>query len=269
MESEGRIQEAKRLSMDSPKKSTHQILGTLSVKEIKPFLLECANLPNPIDYPDHRPYFERWLRRWQRIFMFERETEDGKRKPVQLPRGELERFVPLVRTTLCRIWVERDARQRDWYFYRLRDAYHQMIVQAEDPSLVTVATIASGDGIKRLRELEEMSRHRRDDPIQRARFFRHWMGLDDFQYAPGICPFESAIYWLQANQRLMLHCGGPMCAVPYFFRTERGQKFCSPECADPARREAKLRWWNESPNSPKNRAKKSKAARLDQGRPKN
>jgi hypothetical protein len=194
--------------------------------------VECANLPNPIDYPEHRPNFERWLRRCQRLFTFLEEGEEGgKWHSRQVPREQLELFAPIVRTTLCRLWGEQDARQRDWYCYRLRDAHRQMV-----------------------RHLEGWG----EDPI--------WGGADTvkrlmdyaLQDVPRACPFEAAIYWLQLNHTLMLHCGGPMCEAPYFFRTERRQKFCSPECADPARREAKLKWWNESPNSPKNLSGKKK-----------
>jgi hypothetical protein len=66
------------------------------------------------------------------------------------------------------------------------------------------------------------------------------------QDAPTIGPFEAAIYWAQSNQKLMLYCANPACAAPYFFRTEKGQRYCSPDCANPARKEAKLKWWNEN-----------------------
>jgi hypothetical protein len=239
--------------MNSPEKAAHQALGILADDDIKKFLMECVNLPDPIGYPDHRLHFDRWLRKWQRLFTFKSEGEDGKWHTMEIPRERLELFVPKMQTALYRIWVEQDARQRDWYFYRLRDAYHHMIVRAENPYLFD---ITDKQGIKSLLQLERTSRARGDDPGQRARFLETWIGADLFEDVPRICPFEAAMYWLQVNQRLMLRCGGPMCAAPYFFRTEKGQKYCSPECADPARKEAKLRWWNESQNSPKNQAKK-------------
>jgi hypothetical protein len=239
--------------MNSPKKAAHQVLGIWPEDDSKKFVMECVNLPDPIDYPPYRPHFERWLRRWQRLFTFQSEGEDGKWRTLEIPRERLERFVPKVQTALRRVWVEQDARQRDWYFYRLRDAYHRMIALAENPGLLD---ITDRNAVNRLLQLERDSRARGDDPGQRARFFQTRMAVDEFESVPRICPFEAAVYWLQTNQRLMLRCGGPMCAAPYFFRTEKGQKFCSPECADPARREAKLRWWNQSPNSPKNQLKK-------------
>jgi hypothetical protein len=234
---------------NSPKKTTDQVLGVLSVDEVKIFLMECANLPDPIGYPANRPRFDRWLRKWQRFFTFQSESEDGKWRTMEIPKEQLELFVPKVQIALWRIWVEQDARQRDWYFYRLRDEYHRMVVRAENPYLLN---ITDRDAVNHLLQLIRTSRDRGDNPPQRARFFETAMGTDLFGDVPRICPFEAALYWLQINQRLMLRCGGSDCAAPYFFRTEKGQKFCSPECADPARREAKLRWWNQSPNSPKN-----------------
>ena len=230
--------------MKSPEKAVVQVLGTFPVKEVKTFLSECVNLPNPVDYADHQPHFDRWLRRWRHVLAFKSEGESA-----LIPSDQLEIFAPVVRTALRRIWMEHNSRQRDWYLYRLRDAYHHMIVRAENPDLLHRQP---------MKQLERISRARGDDPQQKARFLREQMGADHiFEGVPRICPFEAALYWLQGNQSLMIHCGGAMCAAPYFFRAEKGQKFCSPECADAARRDAKRRWWNDSPNSPKNQSKKA------------
>jgi len=68
--------------------------------------------------------------------------------------------------------------------------------------------------------------------------------------------FEAAIYRLQVNHKLMLHCANPLCEAPYFSKADNAkrQTHCSPECADLARRTAKLKWWNE--NRKKNRNQK-------------
>jgi len=244
--------------MNLPEKTANHVLGT-STKVIKDFLVECVNLPDHMHgtiipsrrtpYAHHMndsPHFDRWLRKWQQLLAFQSEGEDGKWSVVEIPHERLKDFAPKVRVALRRIWVEQDARQRDWYFFRLRDSYHRMIVRAENPYLLD---IVDRDALGRF---EEVSRARGDNASQKARFFETLTGADLLEEVPRVCPFEAAAYWLQMNQRLMLRCGGVECAAPYFFRTEKGQRFCSPECADPARREAKLRWWNESPNSPKN-----------------
>lgn len=228
--------------MNSPKKEGDQILGVLSVDDAKAFLMDCANLPDPIGKPDNRAPLHRWLRRWHKFFTFRREDKTGTWRSIEVPQQQLEYFIPRMQTALWRIWIEQDMRQRDWYFYRLRDAYHRMIVRLENPY---VFDPTARNAANRLLRLERLSRGRRDNPEQRIRFFEREMGYDEFGDVPKLCLFEAAVYWLQNNQRLMLRCGGPMCAAPYFFRQEKGQKYCSPECADPARRESKLRWWHK------------------------
>jgi hypothetical protein len=252
--------------MNSQEKAADQVLG-MSEKVIRDFLMECVNLPDPLativpsrttpyaTWSDACPPFDRWVKKWQRLFTFQSEGENG-----EIPREQLRLFVPKLRIALCRIWIEPDARQRDWYFYRLRSAYQQMIMRVENPGLLDITDE------QRVNQLAETSRARGDNSEQKARFFETSTGADLLEYVPRLCPLEAALYWLQNNQRLMLHCGGPMCAAPYFFRTEKGQKFCSGECADPARREAKLRWWNESPNSPKNQRQKRAPERKKKAR---
>lgn len=248
----------------------NNVLGALQVAEIKKFLLDSVNLPWSVTYPDHRAHFERWLTRWQRLFTYMREVKqpydgpslkdilDGNAEPlereyptsppegdaeprepeytvspaqwetVQVPREQLELFAPVVRTTLCRLWVERDARQRDWYCYRLRDAHRQMVRNLEGWRESTLW----GD-VKTPERLLDYA----------------------LQDVPPVSPFEAAIYWLQLNFPLMLHCGNPLCEAPYFFRPVKSkrQTYCSPECGDPARREARLKWWNANR---KNQSKK-------------
>src|SRR6266852_3917770 len=50
---------------------------------------------------------------------------------------------------------------------------------------------------------------------------------------------------LQAADRLA-YCHNPDCAAPFFFGKRKDQQYCSDECAAPAKREAKLRWWREN-----------------------
>jgi hypothetical protein len=41
-------------------------------------------------------------------------------------------------------------------------------------------------------------------------------------------------------------CANTDCATPYFISKRKDQKYCSPECAAPAKREAKRKWWKEN-----------------------
>lgn len=234
------------MARKSPERPAKPVLGALSVEEARTFLIECANLPDA----DHQQRFNRWLVRWQHFFNFQTKVEDGTWRHRNIEKEQLVHFVPKVQQGLWRIWREQDSRQRDWYLFRLRDDYHRMIIRAENPDLFDPT---ASNAVSLLKLLERVSRDRGDNSHQRARLIEREMGSDLLQYVPKICPFEAALYWLQVNQRLMLCCPGPNCAAPYFFRSEKGQKFCSQQCADDSRRETKLRWWNESPNSPKNR----------------
>jgi hypothetical protein len=55
--------------------------------------------------------------------------------------------------------------------------------------------------------------------------------------------FEAAIFYLRHNRRFALYCPNESCPGPYFFRGKKGQKFCSPECANPSRAESKRQSW--------------------------
>jgi len=241
------------MKTNSPERHENQVLGILPVAQVQNFVLDSVNLPWAIDYPGYRPHFERWLRRWSSLFSFKTEDDQGKLRINEIPKDRLAGFALHLGVILRRIWSERDGRQRDWYFYRLRDSFHQMIVRLENPHLIE---IGDRDIVANLIQLERLSHERGDNSSQRARVFQNATGAHLLEDVPKLCPFEASIYWLQLNQRLMLYCEGPTCPAPYFLRTEKGQKFCKPECANPARREAKRRWWHE--NRGKYTAKKTR-----------
>jgi hypothetical protein len=187
------------------------------------------------------------------MFTHQKEDDQGRWITLQIPDDWLEQFVPVVSATIRRIWKETDVRQRDWYFYRLRDKYQRLIVKAENPYLFDPF---DRNAANRLLELERISHLRGDDAAQRARFLETWSGADLADYVPPICPFEAAIFWLQTQQKLMRFCPNPLCwgshdprrvpPGPWFFRTRKSEKYCSSECGNPARREAKRLWWAEN-----------------------
>lgn len=51
----------------------------------------------------------------------------------------------------------------------------------------------------------------------------------------------------------MRYCQNPDCPAPYFIASRKDQLYCGDDCAAPAKRAAKLKWWNE------NRGTKAKA----------
>lgn len=134
---------------------------------------------------------------------------------------EAYRVLMSVREGLRAIWNSRDARQRDWIIFTARNLF-------------------------------ERSRTREEHGLREI--FEAQAGNDFFSSLPRLTVFEAAMVYLQTGlaHRLLL-CPNPDCAAPFFFRTEKGQKSCSPECGDWLRRQSKLRWYHQAPNSPKNR----------------
>jgi hypothetical protein len=127
----------------------------------------------------------------------------------------------------------------------------------EDHAFVEVARMA-----KRLREAW-------DERDQRVREWRLFELRKDFHTEtkpsdygpPPLTAFEQAMFYFQRNWDTARHCENADCPSPYFFaKSRKPQKYCSPICAGPAKRAAKLRWWNEHPEAhPK--GKKGKKSR--------
>ena len=53
---------------------------------------------------------------------------------------------------------------------------------------------------------------------------------------------QALLYFLRQADRAR-RCANPDCPAPYFFAKHRAQKFCTEDCALPAQREWKRRWW--------------------------
>ena len=58
-------------------------------------------------------------------------------------------------------------------------------------------------------------------------------------------PAHIAYGCLLMGERLRF-CRNPQCGAPYFIRLKRGQKYCSNECAWPAKKESKRKWWHDN-----------------------
>jgi hypothetical protein len=164
-----------------------------------------------------------------------------------------------------------DPATREAEFRRLRTLYADIV---PDP----VPSILDRDVALAFRYLSFLLRRGWDAPTQRERewyfregesFGRHLTAKDAekvewdnshmmycFVKPPAQpTPLEAVFHYLWRNVKHALHCANPECSVPYFFATKKSQKFCSAVCAEPARRESKLRWCN------KNRAGKPKTKR--------
>jgi hypothetical protein len=58
--------------------------------------------------------------------------------------------------------------------------------------------------------------------------------------------FEQAMVYFLRKAELTKVCENDACPARYYFASRRSQKYCTDHCAAPAKRAAKLRWWNEN-----------------------
>jgi hypothetical protein len=57
--------------------------------------------------------------------------------------------------------------------------------------------------------------------------------------------FLMVLLYALKHVHLLRYCANPDCKEPYFVGKRASQIFCSGPCAQPAQREAKLKWWRE------------------------
>ena len=70
--------------------------------------------------------------------------------------------------------------------------------------------------------------------------------------------FEEALVYLQTHGAAARICGDTDCPAPYFFVMRRTQQYCSEQCAQPAQRVAKRKWWAETGAKRRKRGQRSK-----------
>jgi hypothetical protein len=204
--------------MKSSNKHDHQILGVLSEKRAKAFLLDCANLRYTPQ--DQDAAFLRLHTRYPDI------VSDPALYTEQVVLISTFGFLSFL---LRQGWDAPTLRGRAWYFH-------------DAESLCRLTTEAVGVWMDHHELPESSDRH------PRITYY--------FTNPPThATPLEAAFHYLGQQMEHALHCANPECPAPYFFATKKNQQYCSPECAEPARRASKLRWWNA------NRAGKPKIER--------
>lgn len=67
-----------------------------------------------------------------------------------------------------------------------------------------------------------------------------------YRYCPPNYRFEQAMDYLRRNLPLAKLCVNRFCSTPYFLAARASQLYCTDECAAPAKKAAKLKWWNEN-----------------------
>jgi hypothetical protein len=70
--------------------------------------------------------------------------------------------------------------------------------------------------------------------------------------------FLMVLLYASKHVHLLRYCANPECKEPYFVARRRSRTYCSSPCAEPAQREAKLKWWSDHGDA---RRKKSRKGR--------
>jgi hypothetical protein len=207
------------------KQGDHFLVRKLTRREMDSLLAEWANVrtekPDEAYTPAMGALIERSAREIKRLVMRYPDFFDSLKPRSQSdgPRSQNAPYWELVfrvQVFLRLAWDSPDKRQREWYIYRARHEYYE-------------------DNLRLLH-------------LDNAR-----AGL--VLTPPPLTPFESLMCRFHEIARSAHHCPHPECPAPYFFSRKKNQKYCSESCAAPSRREQNLRWWHESPNSPKNRGR--------------
>jgi hypothetical protein len=198
--------------MKSSKKRGHQILGVMPEKRACAFLLDCVNLQRGPENRDAE--FLRLSTRYPDIVPH----------PV-LYTHELEvasafRFLAFL---LQQGWDGATQREREWFFQDAESFSRHLTAKDVDKGLWGT----SHESPKSPDYVYGVTYHFIKPPAQPS-------------------PLEAVFHYLWQHMEHALHCANPECPAPYFFATKKNQKYCSPECAEPARRASKLRWWNDN-----------------------
>lgn len=195
-------------------------------------LLEWANLPETHDRfaEDER----RLLRRYPEIF-------SGSARDTR-------NIILSVRNHLRAAWDAPDSRVRDWYIFRVRQIHKHYLENRNKGLLKPIIHRDSLESYPGHRSaamdsstLEAIARAI-GDPFSPRRLI--WSEAPE--EPPSQTPFERIMSTFHRIGARAAHCKYAECPTPYFFRDKNNQKYCSPECAAPAERESKRRWWNEN-----------------------
>jgi hypothetical protein len=208
----------------SSQKAPRRILGVISAERAERMLYEWANA----DWGEDAKAFKRLFRQYPEIM-----SADTNKvlPPVD---GAWDRFHQQmemafsVGVILRKAWDASDLRQFEWYTWHAQTEYEWAAVQAKH-NVTPAHVMDESDNLPNLTAAV----------------------LEADEPPAVITPVEAAIFYLRHNRDRALHCPNPGCPAPYFWRSKKSQKYCSLECAKPAQRDSKKRWWAD------NRAKRS------------
>jgi hypothetical protein len=205
-----------------------QTLARIPSATLEQFLLELANLRDDsleleaeasrleknfaafIPPPEHKSWCFDPAR-------FEENEELSDAFPPTIQDRIIEKFgprlwqLPSLRLFVCRLWIEPDARIREWAVFVLR---YQLYTMERDRSL-------------------------------EGEFLDISPNSDTLPHIPPPRPLEQALSYLVKFADRARYCANPECPAPYFFVKRKNQRYCSEICAAPAQRELKRQWWAE------------------------
>jgi hypothetical protein len=98
---------------------------------------------------------------------------------------------------------------------------------------------------RRILEFRDAVRRAWKAPDKRSRLYAVIPMLARFARREGSpeSAIERALFYLLDDGHLARVCGNAECPAPYYWARRPNQKYCSGDCALPAQRETKLRWW--------------------------
>jgi hypothetical protein len=201
------------IQMNSSKHIATETLAALPVSEIRRFLLRLANLRD-----DERPeqFLARFVRLWPVPGRFTAPliSDNILRTPGAKPESEQinallhKHWLLPLRDGVRSIWSASNARTKHWGVFRILDE----ICFQED--------VTSTYGWP---------------------FLQH---PGKVVVMPAPTNFEQILMYLIRPDVHTHFCENAECPAPYFFAFRRSRKYCSEDCAAPAQREFKRRWWN-------------------------
>jgi hypothetical protein len=198
----------------------HRLAGISNLRA-KQFLLDLANLSDESldDYERRvvtafeKRYSDILPVKWQFSVMKEILEEASRAATVGsllwASGGNATIYTDALRDAVRAVWVAPDNRTKEWGVFRLIDA--AQITETNPPPDADPATFNIKLG--------------RVAPI------------------PPPTPFEHCMRYLVGRGSKAAVCQHAECPGHYFFASRKNQKFCSPECALPAQRAFKRKWW--------------------------
>jgi hypothetical protein len=200
--------------MNPSKKRASSFLGNERMEEI---LVEWANAATTVDKAGNEGT-ARFVKRYPELF-----------PPGEKPFSTQQWLITEgVQTFLRLAWDAPDLRTREWAIFKARLTYHEL-----------------ESGIVRLEGLFRMQQE-----TQEGTWEEHARLSEEIRAAkllpPALTSFERVCYHFQRSAERARRCANPECAAPFFFAKRHTQKYCSPECSDPAQVEQKRLWWREN-----------------------